>query len=56
MSKKTFNLITGLVGAVSAAAITLVTFFDPVKAPVINGSISIATTAIIEICSKFVKE
>lgn len=56
MSRKLYTLISGLVGAVEAAAVALVTYFDPVMATAINASVVIAGTAIIEICGQFVKE
>lgn len=52
MSKKTFNLITGIVGGVSTIAV--VTFINPCYAVAINASIGIASTATIEICNQFV--
>jgi uncharacterized membrane protein YfcA len=54
MSKKTFNLITGIVGGVSTIAIAVVTFINPCYAVAINASIGIASTATIEICNQFV--
>lgn len=54
MSKKTFNLITGIVGGVSTIAIAVVTFINPSYAVAINASIGIASTATIEICNQFV--
>ena len=56
MSKKTFNLITGIIGAVQAAAVAIVTYTEPSYATAINSAIVIAGTAIIEICNLFVKE
>lgn len=53
MSKKTFELITVITGAVSAVAIGLVTYFQPHYAVAINDSIKIAETAIIAICGNF---
>ena len=44
MSKKTFNLITGIVGGVSTIAIAVVTFINPAYAVAINASIGIAST------------
>lgn len=55
MSKKTYNLIVGIVGGLSTIAISLVTFFNPAYAVAINASIGIGCTAIIEICGQFVK-
>lgn len=56
MKKKTFNLISGIVGGVEAVAVALVTFFNPNYAAAINASIVIAGTAVTEICALFVKE
>ena len=56
MSKKTFNLITGIIGAVQAAAVAIVTYTEPSYATGINSAIVIAGTAAIEICNLFVKE
>lgn len=56
MSKKVFNLVTGLIGGVEVIAVALITFFNPAYAVAINASIGIAGTAAIEICSQFVKE
>ncbi len=55
MSKKTFNLVIGITGAVAAAASAVVVFLAPPAAPAIVASIGVAETAITEICSKFVK-
>ena len=55
MSKKTFNLVVGITGAVAAAASAVVVFLAPPAAAAIVASIGIAETAITEICSKFVK-
>ena len=56
MSKKTFNLITGVIGGVQAIAVAVVTYTSPEYATAINGAIVIICTAIIEACSQFVKE
>jgi ethanolamine utilization microcompartment shell protein EutL len=56
MSKKTFNLITGIIGAVQAAAVAIVTYTEPTYATAINSAIVIAGTAAIEICNLFIKE
>ncbi len=53
MSKKTFELITVITGAVSAVAIGLVTYFNLPNATAINDSIQIAETAIVAICGNF---
>ena len=56
MSKKTFNLVTGIIGAVQAAAVAIVTYTEPSYATAINSATVIAGTAAIEICNLFVKE
>lgn len=56
MSKKAFNFITGIIGAVQTAGVAFVTYYEPAYATAINSSIVIAGTAIIEICNLFVKE
>lgn len=55
MQKKTFNLITGIIGGLSTVAIAVVTFFTPAHATAINTAIGIADTAAIEILSLFVE-
>jgi len=55
MTKKMFNLVVGVVGGISAIAVAVITYVEPTYAAAINASIPIASTAIIEICSKFVK-
>lgn len=56
MSKKTFALISGVVGAVQTASVAIVTYTCPEHATVINSSIVVAGTAIIEICTMYVKQ
>lgn len=55
MSKKTFQLVTGIVGGVTAIAIAVVSYIQPENMAAINSAISIAGTAVVEICSQFVK-
>lgn len=55
MSKKTFNLITAIVGGVETIAVGTVTYLEPASATAINSAIVVAGTAIIEICTKFIK-
>ena len=60
MSKKTFQLVSGIIGGVQAIAVAVVTYLtpdaiSPENATAINGAIVIAGTAAIEICTKFVK-
>lgn len=56
MSRKVFNLVSALIGAVQTVSIALVTYFNPEHAVVINSSIVIVSTSAIEVCSKFVKD
>ena len=53
MSKKTFNLITGIVGALQTAGVAIVTYMNPEWATAINSAIVIAGAAAIEICNLF---
>ena len=53
MSKKTFELVTIITGAVSAVAIGIVTYLGVPNATAINDSIQIAETAIVAICGNF---
>ena len=55
MSKKPFQLISGIVGGVQAIAVAVVTYTSPEFATAINGAIVIVGTAVIEACSQFVK-
>ena len=55
MSKKTDNLIAGIIGGVEVIALTIVTFINPSYAVAINASVGIVGTAAIEVCSQFVK-
>ena len=56
MSKKTFNLVTGIVGGVQAIAVAVVTYTSPEYATAINGAIVVIGTAVIEACSQFLKD
>ena len=56
MSKKTFTLITGIVGALQTAGVAIVTYTAPEMATAINSAIVVLGTAIIEACNQFVKE
>lgn len=58
MSTKVFNLVSTLVGAVSAGAVGVVTYCvkDVAIATAINSSITAASAAIIAICKNFVKD
>ena len=55
MSKKTFALISGIVGGLQTIGVALVTYTGPEYATAINSGIVIAGAAIIEICNLFVK-
>ena len=56
MSKKVFNLVTGIVGALQTVGVAIETYTEPAYATAINSAIVIAGTAIIEICNLFTKE
>ena len=56
MSKKVFNLVTGIIGALQTVSVGIVTYVGPEYATAINSAIVIAGTAAIEICNLFVKE
>ena len=56
MSKKTFNLVTGIIGALQAAGVAVVTYTNPEFATAINSAIVIIGTAVIEACNLFVTE
>lgn len=56
MKKKTFNLIVGVTGGVAAIASAVVTFIQPAYAVQIVAAVGVASTAITEICSLFVKD
>lgn len=53
MSKKVYALIDALIGAVATASVALVTFFEPLHASAINGSIELITTAVISALGLF---
>lgn len=55
MTKKQFNLVTGIVGALQTAGVAIVTYVSPDYAAAINSAIVVIGTAIIEACSNFVK-
>lgn len=56
MSKKVFALVSGIVGALQAAGVALVTYVGPEYSAAMNSAIVIVGTAIIEACNLFVKE
>lgn len=55
MTKKVYNLVTGIVGGVEVISIAVVTFVSPAHAVAINASIGIVGTAVLEVCNQFVK-
>lgn len=55
MSKKTFNLVTGIVGGLQAIGVAVVTYTEATYATAINSAIVVIGTAVIEACSYFVK-
>jgi hypothetical protein len=55
MSKKTFNMVTGIMGGVQAISVAVVTYIQPEFATAINSAIVVIGTAVIEACSQFVK-
>lgn len=56
MSRKMFNLVSGIVGGVSAITSAVITYIQPEYSVQMVAGVGIASTAIIEICSLFVKE
>ena len=54
MKKKTYALITAIIGGVATIAVGIITFIDPQYATAINSGIGIAATAALEICAGFV--
>lgn len=56
MNKKTFTLVTTIIGSVGAIASAIVTYIQPSYASAIVVSIGIASTAAIDICGQFVKD
>ena len=56
MSKKVFNLVIGIIGAIQTIGVAIVTYTEPEYATAINSAIVIAGTAAIEICNLFVTE
>lgn len=55
MSKKTFALVSGIVGGLQAIGVAIVTYTNPEYATAINSAIVIAGTAVIECCNLFAK-
>lgn len=56
MDKKTYALLATLTSAAAAAAIGIVTYFNPGCAEAVNASITIAEGAVIAIAANFIKE
>lgn len=56
MKKKTYLLVNGIVGGVSAIASAIVAYINPAYTPAIVASIAIVTTAVSEITALFVRE
>lgn len=55
MSKKVFTLVSGIIGGLETIGVAVMTYMAPENATAINSAIAIAGTAIITICTKFVK-
>lgn len=55
MSKKVYNLVVAVTGGVTAIACGVVSYLDLSYAPAIISSIGIVETAVIEVCTQFVK-
>ena len=51
--KKTFQLVSGIVGGIQLIAVAVVTYVSPEHATAINSAVVVIGTAIIEACSKF---
>lgn len=56
MSRRVFNLVVAVCGGVCAIASAVVSFIQPSYTPAIVGAVGIAETAVVEICSLFVKQ
>jgi hypothetical protein len=55
MSKRTFQLVSAIVGGVQAIAVAVVTYASPEYSAAINGAIVVIGTAVIEACAQFVR-
>ena len=53
MSKKTYNLIVGILGGVSAILTAIVSYIQPENTPAIIAAVGIVNTAAVEVCSLF---
>lgn len=56
MKRKTFNLITSIIGGICAITSAIVAYINPNYCSGIVASITIINTALIEILSLFIKE
>ena len=56
MSKKTFALVSGIIGGLQTIGVAIVTYTQPDYATAINSAIVIVGAAAIEICNLFTKE
>ena len=56
MSKKTFTLVSAIVGGVSTIASAIVTYINPTWAVAIVASVGIVNTAVVAVCNQFVKK
>ena len=56
MSKKTFALVSGIIGGLQTIGVAIVTYTQPDYATAINSAIVIAGAAAIEICNLFTGE
>lgn len=56
MSKKTYALVSGVVGGLGTIASAVITYINPQYAAACVAAVGIASTAIIEICALFIKE
>ena len=53
MSKKTYNLIVGILGGGAAIATAIVSYVQLGNTPAIIAAVGIANTAAVEVCSLF---
>lgn len=56
MSKKTFNLITGISGGVATITSAVIAYLQPEYTPAIIGAVGIVETTVVEICSLFLNK
>ena len=56
MNKKTFTLVSSVIGGAATIASAVVTFINPAYSPAIVASIGIVATAAVDVCAQFVKE